>query len=86
MSRISKPAFIAALSAAILLLANGRAWAQCPMCRTALESQGPHAAGVVNLAILVLLFPAVALFGGVCLVAFRSANPAQSEVEHEDVR
>ncbi len=86
MSRISKPVFIAALSAAMFLLADGRAWAQCSMCRTALESQGPHAAGVINLAILVLLFPAVALFSGVYYVAFRSANPAQSEVEHEEVR
>jgi hypothetical protein len=86
MSRIPKPAFIAALSAAMWLLADGRAWAQCSMCRTALESQGPHAAGVVNLAIVVLLFPAVALFTGVYYVAFRSANPVQSEVEHEEVR
>lgn len=86
MSRISKPVFIAALSAAMFLLADGRAWAQCSMCRTALESQGPHAASVINLAIIVLLFPAVALFTGVYWVAFRSANPVQSDVEHEEVR
>jgi hypothetical protein len=70
----------------MLLLADARAWAQCPMCRMALESQGPHAASVINLAILVLLFPAVALFSGVYYVAFRSAKPAPTEVEHEEVR
>lgn len=86
MSRISKPAFIAALLAAMLLLADGRAWALCSMCQTALESQGPHAADMVNLAILVLLFPAVALFSGVYWVAFRNSNPVQSDVEHEEVR
>ncbi|MBZ5526049.1 MAG: hypothetical protein LAP21_27835 [Acidobacteriia bacterium] len=86
MSRVSKPALIAALLAVVSLLADGSAWAQCSMCRTALESQGPHATGVVNLAIIVLLFPAVALFTGVYLVAFRNANPVESEVEHEEVR
>jgi len=86
MSCISKPAFISALLAAMLVLADGSAWAQCPMCRTALETQGPHAATMINLAIMVLLFPAVALFSGVYYVAFRSAKSVESEVEHEEVR
>ncbi len=86
MSRIGKHVWMTALSAALLLLADGRAWAQCSMCRTALETQGPNAAITVNLAILVLLFPAVALFSGVFVVAFRTAKTVQTGVEHEEVR
>ena len=86
MNRISKSAFIAALLVALSLLAGGSAWAQCPMCRMALETQGPHAEGVVNLAIVVLLFPAVALFSGVYYVAFRTAKTVSSDVEHVDVQ
>ena len=86
MSRISRSAVIIRLLAALSLLAGGSAWAQCPMCRMALETQGPHAAGVVNIAIVVLLFPAVALFTGVYFVAFRTAKAVDSGVEHVDVR
>ena len=86
MSRLSRPAFITVLIAAISLLADGRAWAQCPMCQQALATQGPHAASMINLAILVLLFPAVALFSGVYYVAFRTAKLVESEVEHQEVR
>ncbi len=85
MSRTAKPVFITALSAAMWLLADGRAWAQCSMCRTALEGQGPNAASTVNLAIGILLFPAVLLFSGVIITAFRSANPAGSDAEPKDI-
>lgn len=86
MSRISKPVSLSALFAAISLLAGGSAWAQCPMCRQALATQGPHAASMINLAIIVLLFPAVALFSGVYYVAFQNAKRAESEVGQQDVR
>ena len=85
MIRLSKTAFIAGFSAAMWLLAGSRAWAQCSMCRTALESQGPNAASTVNLAIVILLFPAVLLFSGVIITAFRSANPAGSDAVPRDI-
>jgi len=85
MRRILKPAFVTALSAAIGLLAGGRAWAQCPFCRSALETQGPNAASSINLAIVILLFPAVLLFTGVFVTAFRSAKAASSDAEPKDI-
>lgn len=48
------------------------AWAQCSMCRTAAAAQEAGAAQALDAAIVVLLVPAVALFTGVFLFAFRS--------------
>jgi hypothetical protein len=86
MSRLAGLARMAWFGAVILLISDVPAWAQCSMCRTALEGQGPNAAGVVNMAIVILLFPAVALFSGVFLVAFRNGDPADSEAESEEGR
>ena len=53
-----------------LLFAQAQTFAQCSMCRTALESN-PELAGAIDKAIIVLLVPAVALFCGVYFLAFR---------------
>jgi hypothetical protein len=53
-----------------LLAAQAQAFAQCSMCRTALESN-PQLGGAIDKAIIVLLVPAVALFCGVYFLAFR---------------
>ena len=45
--------------------------AQCSMCRTAASAQGHDAASAVNLAIVILLLPALALFSGVYWLLFR---------------
>lgn len=62
-------ATVIALAAAMILA--GSALAQCPMCRNALASQGPQAAGVFNAAIIILLVPAVYVFCGVYWLALR---------------
>ncbi len=46
--------------------------AQCSMCRTAAAAQDALAAQALDAGIVVLLVPAVALFTGVFLLAFRS--------------
>lgn len=62
-----------------LLLAAGAALAQCPMCRNAAAAQGPEASRALDLAILVLLAPAVALFCGVYYFSFRYRNGGEEE-------
>jgi hypothetical protein len=53
-----------------VLLAGGvPAFAQCSMCRAAAAAQGPHAAHAMNTAVLILLVPALALFGGAFVLA-----------------
>lgn len=74
-------------AAAVLALLSGAATlalAQCPMCRTAVESN-PEIAGALNTGIIVLLTPAVALFTGVFFVAFRYHNsPTDDEREESE--
>lgn len=56
----------------------GATWpvlAQCPLCRTAVAAQGSAAASTFDRAILILLVPAVTLFCGVFLLAFRHGGP-----------
>ncbi len=64
-------------AAAIAFVAGAPVFAQCPLCRTALAAQGSAAAGTFDHAILVLLIPAVSLFCGVFLFAFRHAGSAE---------
>lgn len=52
----------AALALAAALLGAGEAGAQCPLCRTALEGASAATARAMNLGILVLLVPPVAIF------------------------
>jgi hypothetical protein len=66
-------------TAIVLSMAAGAALAQCPMCRNAAAAQGPQAAGALDLAILVLLAPAVALFCGVYYFSFRYRNDGEDD-------
>ena len=70
--------FVPALAACIPALA------QCPMCRTALASQGRSATDAFDRAILILLVPAVTMFSGVLLLAFRMARSAGTEEPEND--
>lgn len=47
------------------------ALAQCALCRTALEGAGEKTARAINLGILVLLVPPVAIFCTIFAVAFK---------------
>jgi hypothetical protein len=51
------------------------------MCKTAAAAQGAQAAQAMDYAILILLFPAVGLFCGLFLMAFRSRNAPSAEEE-----
>ena len=60
------------LLAALALLALAAlqpALAQCPMCRTAMEHGGAAAARTLNVGIVVLLLPPVAIFCSIFAVA-----------------
>lgn len=54
----------------------GPAFAQCPMCRQAVENsiEGAAAASGINAAILILLIPPVAIFTGIFGVFYRYRN------------
>jgi hypothetical protein len=70
---------VAAAAAAALFWAAG-AGAQCSLCRTALEGAGDAAARTMNLGILVLLIPPVAIFCTIFAVAVRR-RPGDGENE-----
>lgn len=59
---------------AVGLLGGAAAWAQCSMCRTAAAAQGGAASKSMDVAIVILLAPAVALFCGIFTGIFRSAS------------
>ena len=65
--------------AALLAWGAVPSWAQCSMCRAAAASQGAGATHALNAAIVVLLVPAVALFTGVFLLAFRYREPPEGD-------
>jgi hypothetical protein len=60
----------------ILLLAVGPAWAQCAMCKQTIENaaNAKQAAQSLNLAILVLFIPPVAMFLGIFTLFYRFRN------------
>lgn len=53
------------------LFSAGGAFAQCALCRTALQDSGEATARTLNLGILVLLVPPVAIFCTIFAVAYR---------------
>lgn len=66
-------------AAALAVAAVAAAWpesalAQCPLCRSALQSGGDHTARTMNLAIVVLLIPPVSIFCTIFAVAYRKAK------------
>ncbi len=60
----------------VVLLVMETAFAQCAMCRQALETsaEGGQLAQGMNLAILILLLPPVLMFVGIFTLAYRYRN------------
>jgi hypothetical protein len=67
-------AFVAALALAAAALCAGEAQAQCALCRTALQDAGETTARAMNLGILVLLVPPVAIFCTIFAVAYKKGK------------
>ena len=64
----------------LLLMGKASALAQCAMCRATLAGD-PHAAAAshqMNMAVLLLLIPAIVLFCGFFLVMYRYRNSFRS--------
>jgi heme/copper-type cytochrome/quinol oxidase subunit 3 len=60
------------LATALLVLSSAPAvMAQCAMCRTAVESTGGGLAKSLNLGIIVLLIPPVAIFCAIFVTAYK---------------
>jgi hypothetical protein len=55
-----------------LLFVSAPAWAQCSLCKLAVE-QDPSLGTAFNKAIFLLMIPALAVFAGVFIAAARSA-------------
>ncbi len=62
---------VAALAVLAFVLNPAETFAQCALCRTALEQGGGEAAKAMNLGILVLLVPPVAMFCAIFAVAIK---------------
>jgi len=69
-----------ALVAASLFIAAD-AFAQCPLCRTALEGRNDSSARTINLAILVLLIPPVSIFCSIFAFAYKKRKGGDGEDE-----
>jgi hypothetical protein len=69
--------------AALAALQPASALAQCPMCRTALDHGGGAAARTLNIGIVVLLVPPVAIFCSIFAVAYKRVK---GEDESEQYR
>jgi hypothetical protein len=70
-SRARVVLFTALLSGCAFLFSANEALAQCALCRTALQDSGEATARTLNLAILVLLIPPVAIFCTIFAVAYK---------------
>ena len=77
-----------AIAAALLLMANVSAPAQCAMCKAAVENSvdAEAASKGLNLAALVLLAPPVALFSGLFGLIYRFRNVHGKTVHPPDER
>jgi heme/copper-type cytochrome/quinol oxidase subunit 2 len=67
------------LVAAVAVAALAAAWpesafAQCPLCRSAVQNAGDQTARTLNLAIVVLLIPPVSIFCAIFVVVYRKAK------------
>jgi len=69
----------AAFAAALALLWAPAAAAQCALCRTALQGAGEATARTMNLGILVLLVPPVAIFCAIFAAAVRRRGGGDEE-------
>jgi hypothetical protein len=77
---------IIVMAVAVVALASGPALAQCPMCKQAVEaSADPEAiSGGLNLAVLVLLIPPVALFAGIFGIFYRYRDFHGNKEDRQD--
>ena len=67
--------FAAALALAALAAAwPETAYAQCPLCRSAVQQAGEQTARTLNLAIVVLLIPPVSIFCAIFAVVYRKTR------------
>jgi hypothetical protein len=66
-----------------LLLATLPAWAQCSLCRLAVE-QDPSLGKAFNKAIILMMVPALAVFAGVFLLAIRSAPGSRNRKQQSE--
>ncbi len=74
-ARASMKALLLTLAAsALAALASVGAEAQCALCRAALEKAGEQTARTINLGIIVLLIPPVAIFCTIFAAAYRKAK------------
>ena len=67
---------------ATLILISAPAWAQCSLCKLAVE-QDPSLGTAFNKAILLMMIPALAVFAGVFLFAARSASDQKRDKRQE---
>ncbi len=72
--RLSGTVIASALSAA----------AQCSMCRTAVSASGNHAGDTLDHAIIILLVPAVAMFGTIFLAVCHYGGSGGGEEDLEE--
>jgi len=70
---------------AMLLFVSAPAWAQCSLCKLAVE-QDPSLGTAFNSSILLMMIPALAVFAGVFLFAARSAPGRKRDKRQEKVR
>ena len=80
--------FAACVAVAILLAAGQTVFAQCAMCRSGIAG-APEAAKLsarLNLAVIVLLIPPVAIFCGIFYAVFRQRSRDESEGVSEGAR
>lgn len=78
-SRFGNRCWSVVVAGAMLALLSSSAFAQCAMCRTALNSPGGAAlAKSLNLGIIVLLIPPVAIFCVIFFNAYKHRNDTVS--------
>lgn len=85
MSSLSASARSFFVAAVVLCASAAEAAAQCPLCRSALQQGGDQTARTMNLAILVLLIPPVAIFCSIFAVAYRKRK-GDGEGDDDDDR
>ncbi len=71
--------FAALVFVAVSVFTAGGAFAQCALCRTALEDGNGVTARTMNLGIVVLLIPPVAIFCTIFAVAYRKGKGTDGE-------
>ena len=72
--RVRAVMFTTLVSACAFLSSANEALAQCALCRTALNDGGEATARTMNLGIIVLLIPPVAIFCTIFAVAYKKVK------------